>query len=308
MEKLTNGGAETGDLTGWTVLESSGSFPSVVAVEPRSGANAFSFRAIESGGAFPISESSRMRQEFAVSAGELLDFEFYTKKVTGVDWKDGASISLFGDDGTGPVLLKRAFGTSVTEGAYLRLFGQLTAPADGTGAIEIDLSGAGGTSIALVDDASVQGSLEPVVTKSIRDALVADLNAVSSIARVTTEPVHQEAVKDSELPLAALVPEEGGTSEREELGAAARTIGARQVFGVQLWVKSETPHDDAVNLLDDVRNQIENSTSNLCAVAEVYQVTVLDWTNVLTTEEGAHFWHAVEVGIEVLYAYQVGNL
>ena len=158
----------------------------------------------------------------------------------------------------------------------------------------------------LVDDVEV---IVVPITKTIRDALISDLQQISTangygtdLVEVGTEP---KPMSEARPPAVYLVPGQGGTAELETLsnmqGAAIQRIT------LDLLVRSATPHDDAVVLLDDVRNAIERSDGATLAVNGVESVQVVEWSEVMTSEDVGNAWGLVNVTVEVAYVYSRGS-
>jgi len=191
---------------------------------------------------------------------------------------------------------------------WVQLSGSLVARGS---SITVDLR-LGNLTAAASGDAVLFDSVEVVVvpiTKTIRDAIVSDLQDISTangyetdLVEVGTEPKRREEVR---APAVYLVPEQGGVAELETLsngqGAAIQRIA------VDCFVRSSTPHDDAIKLLDDVRNAVERSDGATLAVNGVESVQVVEWSEVMTSEDVGDQWGIITATIEVAYVYSRGS-
>jgi len=147
------------------------------------------------------------------------------------------------------------------------------------------------------------------ITKTIRDAIVSDLQDISTangyetdLVEVGTEPKRREEVR---VPAVYLVPEQGGVAELETLSNGQGE--AIQRIAVDCLVRSSTPHDDAIKLLDDVRNAVERSDGATLAVNGVESVQVVEWSEVMTSEDVGDQWGIITATIEVAYVYSRGS-
>ena len=148
-------------------------------------------------------------------------------------------------------------------------------------------------------------------TRTIRDAIVTDLQTITTangyattVRQVYTEPVGIEA---HVFPFLELRPSEGGSSDSTELGS--RGGESAQAFTVMGGIDSSTPLDDLMDLLDDVRNSIEKSTSTVCVLTDppVIQATVQDWQLGPAGDEVAIGEREFTADIFVTYSYVRGS-
>jgi hypothetical protein len=147
-------------------------------------------------------------------------------------------------------------------------------------------------------------------TNTLRDALVADLTAITvaggfntTLAEVLAEP---DPEKETLKPAAVLTSGPGGTSDQESL---TNTKGlAVQQFVVELHIQSATPQQDMDDLLDDVRNAAERSNSNLLAVAGTEMVTATEWDEAATDTPISQGTYIRKVTVEIRYLYTRGSL
>jgi hypothetical protein len=147
-------------------------------------------------------------------------------------------------------------------------------------------------------------------TKTLRDALKSDLEAINgtgifttTVATVGTEPVNVDTVAP---PAAFLIPDRSG--EGTPADVSDRVGKAVQLFTVQLYLQTETPNVDMLAFLDDVRNAVERSTANIGAVAGVEWAGASNWSEVLTTEDLAVQRAFAEITVSVSYFYTRGAL
>jgi hypothetical protein len=146
------------------------------------------------------------------------------------------------------------------------------------------------------------------VTATIKTALVADLDAIdgtgifsTTLKETGTEPVR---IDEAEAP-AIYIFASDGTSDLETLTNLRGET--EQSYTLDLVIKSTTPNADMDTLLDDVRNAIERSTSNVLGVAAVNTATVTDWTPV-ETDPGIHEGVYIrQVNVVVSYLYTRGS-
>lgn len=117
-------------------------------------------------------------------------------------------------------------------------------------------------------------------TKSIRDAMFADLNSYSSWtitpSTISKFPVDLDAAGK---PCVFLWPGGGGEADLETVDNIYG--GNIQQFGLICCVKSEDPIDDIDNLTDDVINAIERADGSLIALSYVTNVNVIEWGEIV---------------------------
>ena len=142
-------------------------------------------------------------------------------------------------------------------------------------------------------------------TLDIRDAIVNDLVASGLFAtgQVYTEPT---TIDKTSPPCALIIPGGGGSTDPEL--STQRTGDTAQDFIIQLVVKSSTPHDDVMNLLDGIRDQIEVTSSNVHGVTNVQYADVSDWEEVLTAGDIGNLIGVIQATVTVRYLYQKGSL
>lgn len=146
------------------------------------------------------------------------------------------------------------------------------------------------------------------ITRALRDALVLDLQDidgtggfVTTLVEVGVEPKDVDKIVS---PSVYLAPAETGEAEPLTI---ANVMDGVQRYTVQSYVRSATPHADAQDLLDDIRNAVERSTSNLHQRADVLLSMVTGWSEVLTWGDIANQWGLIEVTVTVKYSYTVGS-
>ena len=151
----------------------------------------------------------------------------------------------------------------------------------------------------LVDDCSLaQGNA--VITNAIRDAIVTDLGTVAGLNTVGTRPVR---IDDADKP-AAYVGRGDGADEVE--GGAVCDRVANQSFDVKLYAHSSTSEDDLDDLIDDVRDALQVSTSSVSGVTGYLDVTC-SWGQP-TTDAGTNDGYAVAtMTIDVRYSFRGGE-
>jgi hypothetical protein len=175
------------------------------------------------------------------------------------------------------------------------------------GTVDLGSSDAG---LWFVDNVRLM-EVDPVgMTNDVRSAIVADAEDITTgngysmtVVEVGVEPKPIELVK---APAIFLVPGEGGDSDPATL--TNRKGVATQRVVLQLLVRSATPHADVENLLDDVRNVIERSDSNVGALPAVRKITVSEWTEVVTQGEIHNQWGLIEAVVTVEYLYTRGSV
>lgn len=135
----------------------------------------------------------------------------------------------------------------------------------------------------LVDNIKVFG---PVISTTLNTALKADLNAIDGTGDFATNiggRVYDEPEQESKLDRPCITYTPGGGGEDDPDVHTPKTGEAVQRFSLRLLVRSETPHADALALLDDIRLAVGRTTSNLLAVPGVLAVGVSEWTDELVT-------------------------
>lgn len=164
-----------------------------------------------------------------------------------------------------------------------------------------------GTSIWWVDDVQ---AVEVGKTADIQQGIVDDLNDISvangfatDVAEVQTE---LRLLSQAQTPAVHIRPTLGGESDVATL--TDRHGVTSQFFALNLIVKSATPHAAATALLDDVRNAVERSSSNIGAVAGVQYAGVTEWTEFKNSTDMSNQFGVIEAQIRVDYYYQRGTL
>lgn len=149
---------------------------------------------------------------------------------------------------------------------------------------------------------------EMAITRQIKDAMVADLESITAgngynftVAEVGVEPKPAPEVTK---PAVFILPGEGGSSELAQLTNAAGI--ASQTYTLQLVVDSAQPNEDMDNFLDDVRNAIERSSSNVNAVSGVEMAAVTGWSEIVTDPGISQNTYFREATVEVRYLYTRG--
>lgn len=150
-------------------------------------------------------------------------------------------------------------------------------------------------------------------TSDIKTALLADLAAITqangynvTVSEALDEP---KDISDARNYGVYLVPGPGGTSEPETF-SEQYAVGAQE-FVAQLIVMGVSDPNNQMDLFtDDVRNAVENTSSNLAGAlsGQVVWAAATEWTEVLTSEELSQGVYFREVTIQVRYAYQRGAL
>lgn len=149
---------------------------------------------------------------------------------------------------------------------------------------------------------------EMAITRQIKNAMVADLESITAgngynftVAEVGVEPKPAPEVTK---PAVFILPGEGGSSELAQLTNAAGL--ASQTYTLQLVVDSAQPNEDMDNFLDDVRNAIERSSSNVNAVSGVEMAAVTGWSEIVTDPGVSQNTYFREATVEVRYLYTRG--
>lgn len=199
--------------------------------------------------------------------------------------------------------------TDDTSGDWVSVGGTITAQGS---TLEYRVTGVPGTGDTgagfqwLVDDCAV---VEMGITKDIKDALISDLNGISTAAgyntdvkQVSREPV---PIDEARKPHIAILPGGGGDSDLEALGN--REGIATQRYTLQLVVQSSTPNADMDNLLDDIRNAIEPSDGSVMGVTGVEYAGLEDWSEVVTDELTHGQVYYREATVAVRYVYTRGS-
>lgn len=149
------------------------------------------------------------------------------------------------------------------------------------------------------------------VTKSIRDAIVTDLETIQTTNdyALTVKKVYPEptGIEKRIFPFLELRPDEGGSSESTELGS--RGGESAQIFSVLGGVASGAPMTDVMALFDDVRNAIEKPTSSILALSSpnVITATVADWQIGPTGEDVSPGLREFTADIAITYSYTRGS-
>jgi hypothetical protein len=167
-----------------------------------------------------------------------------------------------------------------------------------------------GSSSWFVDDMELVPVTEALdmITKRIRDAILLDLADITvangfstTLVEVGAEP---KRIADSTLPCVFLTTGPGGRGEAYQLSNFAGHTTHQ--FVVQMMVRSSTPNADMDNLLDDVKNSVERSTSHVTALTEVDDITVVDWTETTVSGDISNSTYYREATIQVSYVYSRG--
>lgn len=174
--------------------------------------------------------------------------------------------------------------------------------------------GGAGQDDFFLDDASITEPGTVAITRALRDALVADLQDIdgTGIFSTTVDTVYAEPTEMSRRshPSATLMPIQGGIAEGTTL--ACRLGSATQRFTVEFAVRSSTPVNDVMDFLDDVRNAVERTTSNvktaLSAIsgASVLNFEVTEWEPALTGEDVSHETGLYRAEVVITYEYERG--
>ncbi len=175
-----------------------------------------------------------------------------------------------------------------------------------------------GSSAAFIDDVSIDPVEETseVITRKLRDLLVQELERITTdngfsttVRRVYTRPVSMHAIVT---PSVGIVPQEGGTIDVRE--GSVTTGEAQAVFTLRLAVQSSDPYDDAMNLLDDVRNAVERPDSLLCGTSiandgySVWHSTIDSYEVTLPEDEGEMAnMRVIDADVLLEYQYQRGS-
>jgi len=146
----------------------------------------------------------------------------------------------------------------------------------------------------------------PVITTTLRQALVADLAAVdgtgsffTTLAVVASEP---EASAAQIYPAVYIVPGGGSTDDIDE--RTNLTGVATQEWNLRLLVLSATPHEDIEKLLDDVRLAVGRLSGNLQNVSGVHYAGVTQWPDEVRTSAAGHQQLGeIECTVEARYEY-----
>ena len=150
-------------------------------------------------------------------------------------------------------------------------------------------------------------------TKSIREAIITDLNVIDGTGIYTTnlaQVLREPTVLDRIVTPAAAVFGASGSSQIDEISNNRRL--SQQTYTVQLLVRGTDPHGQAENLLDDVRNAIERDGAAVAAVsstyAKVWRVNVSEWRESYTSEDVHDLYAIHEVDVSVEYMHVSGRL
>ena len=146
------------------------------------------------------------------------------------------------------------------------------------------------------------------LTKALKDALVADLETITTangydteIGEVAREP---KRFDDAISPGAYIM---SGAYSTEPANNTVNTNLATIDFLVQLLIKSDTPQADMDSFFDDARNAIEKLGSSLLGVTGIVKIDVSDGTFTYT-EEGIHERvYTKELTIRVEFQYSRGS-
>ena len=242
---------------------------------------------------------------FAVADGEWYTVVFYRNNQSG----NAEALSIEADRGDG-VWTQLGVWTNDTGFTYQKA--RATFKANGTSAqIRFAIPRNTATLGAwLIDDVYLERTPK-VITKLLRDAILADLGTISvangyeiTVAEVYSEPILTD---QRTFPFLELVPSEGGESEDVELGA--RGGETRQTFRVRGGCSSGTPLTDLMALLDSVRNSIEKSTSSVCGLSspKVITAAVTNWETTLADDAVAAGVREFVADIDVTYSYVRGS-
>jgi len=165
--------------------------------------------------------------------------------------------------------------------------------------------------IWLIDDVQLLAG-DMAKTALISTAILSDLSDISvsngfstDVAQITREPT-----ADIKYPGLSLRPLGSGNADLETL---TNTMGqAVQLYEVVCHVRSSTPYAAIQNLLDDVRNSVERSSSAVHALGDadlaIRDVVVSEWTGVETSTDIDMYKEQMSVTIEVSYTYNRGSL
>jgi len=311
-EKLSNRGFETGDLSSWTVVESSGIYPYVTTLDPRTGTyvvHMTSFATVGFGGSFSR-KSTRLRQAVTVESGSALAASVWVKNLNAI--AANYTAELWVDDGSGSEILRDSIDLGVI--------------GPGVGYVELSWSGTStGTTASLsvrctntddgvptssayvaLDDCSLtEVTADMAILKSIRDAAVLDLTGLTVRSGVTIQDVFTvpKLLDDIErFPCIFIAPGDGGNSELETISNLYGRATQELLF---VYVDStEDPNDDLDNATDAIRNALEASGGNLLNLESVVTAVVQGFSPVIPTDgetSERKYWREITVVVDYIY-------
>ncbi len=147
-------------------------------------------------------------------------------------------------------------------------------------------------------------------TRTLRDALMTDLNAITVVNGFNTDiaSVSRVSVRHSEVdkPALAINAGPGGISELETL-TNLRGLATQQ-FIVSIFTQGDTAETDLDDLTDDVRDAVERTTGTLQLTANVEMVAATEWSEDRTEEGVDGLTHVRELTVDVRYLYTRGSL
>lgn len=135
------------------------------------------------------------------------------------------------------------------------------------------------------------------ITETLAAALETCLQSVAGLAEVSREPKRMDEARSP----GAYIVSADGSAGLETL--SNRESDPRQVFTVQLFVRSATPNADMNSLLDSVRNAVEGDGSALVSIPTVIRVQVTQWSSVFTESSihGGVYLREVDVAVDYVY-------
>ena len=145
------------------------------------------------------------------------------------------------------------------------------------------------------------------ITATIKAALIADLTAIdgtgifsTTVAEVGSEP---KEVSEAQKPGVFIYASEGESDLETMTNLRGET---QQAYTLDLVIESNTPNADMDTFLDDVRNCVERTASNVLGATRVNTATVTDWTPVESDPDILMNIYFRQVNVVVSYLYSRG--
>lgn len=307
--KIINGGFENGEAS-WTFVDDTDVSTSYAYTGIRS-ARFITVNDTILG--VPTHKSGQIEQSFALRTGNEYTLKLHVLAST---LNNPAFVGVYLDKGSGEQALFENYVAeipNIEENEWIEWdLGTHTATGEsGSLRITIDTIFGGRYTYLYADQVEL---IEVGATTDMRDAVETDLNTISVANGYSTDvaKVYAEAIPENVrvYPCISLEPTEGGDTDPDE--ETERIIDAEQSFTMTAAVSGADIHTKAMNLLDDVRNALEKSTSAIMTFTQddftLLSVRVSDWDYEPTSEDVSNLQTQFVCIITIHYQYLRGSL
>lgn len=149
-------------------------------------------------------------------------------------------------------------------------------------------------------------------SRNLLAKLILDIQALGTIDRVSSQPYDPSKSPSTG---AYVAPGAGGRSD-DDAGVSSNATGHReQLFVVDFVLRSNTPNEDLLGILDAFTDQVEPKTSgkiyevnDITTGGRVETVTVESWDPVRTSVDIQNQFSVLKVTVLVRYMYRRGGL